>query len=826
LIYLQDAPEHAPASDKLTMHDLVHDLARLILENELIVLDSPEPMSSCKVDKHYVRNVHLNNYQNQSKALKELPGKIRSLHFTECGRLQLPDKSFSKFRYLRVLDISGRSIKGEPVPSNMLLPSSIQHLMLLRYLDASGLPIATLPKSLHKLQNMQTLILSNCSLESLPDNICSLINLCYLDLSGNRSLNKLPISFAELSALSFLKLSGCPKLDELPESVHKLECLRYLDMSGCCALLKLPDKFGSLPKLSFLNLSNCSTLANLPNSVNLKSLEHLNMSSCHELQSLPQDFGNLDRLKFLNLSDCYKLQLLPESFCQLRHLKDLDLSDCHNLKELPECFGSLFELHHLNLTSCSKLKELPGSFGDLSKLKYLNLSYCVRFEKIPSSFFSLKLQTLYMSAMKNLCDLPGGAMGIGSMTSLTQFEISTESNKIQDRYAPAIFRFLRLQKRIVHNVHGVQDGDYGWCSSIVSLGKLRCQRLQIDGLHKVKRPEDAEMAKLRDNPDLRELILTWGSYGREKKLRDAEVLENLVPPRTLEQFQLDGYMSRNFPNWMVDISSYLPSLTSIRLRGLESCDSLPPLGMLPNLRLLSMHDIPNIRKIGKEFYGEEGSCKKLRIIQLKFLGNLSEWWTTRSGDEDDEFLIPNLHHLEVLDCPQLKFLPCPPKSMYWYLDDDEVLPIHGFGRLSSSTLPFRAEIYSRHLSPDRWGHLTTLEELLVTGSCSFPAFPETIPCFPSLRHLRLQLSSLDMLPEWLGQLNTLEELFILDYGNLTSLPASIQNLTTLKRLEIERCPRLVKRCKGEDAHKISHILEVKLDGQRFVPGQLQKRSEV
>ncbi|CAL4905339.1 unnamed protein product [Urochloa decumbens] len=821
----QSTPEHAEAPIKLTMHDLVHDLAKMIAGNEIIVLHGSQKAKWSTHEKRYCRHMQLT--KKHSKALKEFPEKIRSLHATDDSGMQLRQTSFSKYEYLRVLDLRGCStkIEEEPARTSISLPSSIHRLLLLRYLDASGLSITELPTTFHKLQKLQTLIMSDCALETLPDNIGSLLNLCYLDLSGNRSLNKLPVSFGELSAVSFLKLSGCSKLAELPESIHKFECLRHLDMSGCCALQKLPDKFGGLPKLLFLNLSGCSKLVKLPDSVNLKSLEHLNLSSCHELQSLPEDFGILDKLKFLNLSDCYKLQVLPESFCQLKHLKNLDLSDCHDLKELPERFGNLSELHSLNLSSCSKLRSLPDAFGDLSKLKHLKLSYCVRFEKLPCSFCTLKLQTLSMSALQSLSELPDG---IGNMTSLTLFEVSTGKSEIDYKLAPSILRRLRLRERIVHNVHDVQEEDYGWCSSIVSLGKLTCQRLQINGLHNVKCPEDAELAKLRNNPDLRELNLFWyGTEGTENR-RDAEVLENLVPPRTLEGFELRGYMSRNFPNWMVDISSYLPYLTSIRLFRLESCYSLPPLGMLPNLRLLSMEDIHNIKKIGKEFYGEQGTCKRLRVIQLTRMNILLEWWTTRSGDEDDEFLIPNLHRLEVTHCTKLKFLPCPPKSMYWDLhNSDEVLPIHGFGRLSSSTLPFRAQIWSFDFSRDKWGrlqHLTTLEELVVKGSSSVSTFPEASPCFPSLRYLEMAFPNLQTLPEWLGQLTTLEELSIFKCFNLTPLPASIQNLTALKKLQIRLCPRLVKRCKGEDAHKISHIPEVIIGGERYVRGQLIEES--
>ncbi|KAJ1266239.1 hypothetical protein BS78_08G136200 [Paspalum vaginatum] len=482
----QSAQEDAEAPINLTMHDLVYDLARVILDQELIALDASEQMTPSRLEKHYGRHMQLINYQKQPVGLKSFPGKIRSLHFTKCSRLKLQDVSFSKSKYLRVLDISGYSIEGTSVSRNVLLPSSIRHLMLLRYLDASGLPITELPKYLCKLQNMQTLILSNCTLETLPDNIGRLLNLCYLDLSGNRKLSKLPTLFVDLSAVSFLKLSGCSRLDELPESIYKLASLRHLNLAGCSAFQKLPDKFGSLPKLLFLDLSSCSKLVKLPDSINLKSLEHLNLSSCHELQTLPHDFGNLEKLKFLNLSDCYKVQLLPESFCHLKHLKDLDLSDSHDLKELPECFGSLSELYYLNLTSCSKVETLPESFGNLSKLKHLNLSYCVRLRVLPSSFGKLEHQILDMTACIALSDFP---VSIGSMTSLNQLRLYSVNFGFLKKAAETT-RFPLL------TLYDVHETDNGGASNVVEIGKLTCYELGVKHLENVKRPEDAERANL------------------------------------------------------------------------------------------------------------------------------------------------------------------------------------------------------------------------------------------------------------------------------------------------------------------------------------------
>ncbi|XBI21956.1 hypothetical protein VPH35_063029 [Triticum aestivum] len=402
---------------------------------------------------------------------------------------------------------------------------------------------------------------------------------------------------------------------------------------------KLPDKFGALLKLIFLNLSGCSKITKLPDHLKLESLEHMNLSNCHELENLPKDFGNLQRLGFLSLSDCYKVSLLPESFCQLFHLKSLDLSDCHELRELPEYFGNLFELDSLNLTSCCKLQVLPESLCKLSKLRCLNLSYCMRLDKLPSSFGDLKLQSLDISSTVSLNALPDS---ITEMTSLTRFGATEGTPKV-------IASFRKIQKHLNFPgiiEHGVQEIENKGCSSIVKLAQLTCYQMHVSQLQNVRNPEDAEIAKLRDKSDLRQLTLRWGNQGGEGK----SILENLVPPQTLDSFCLGGYMSKDFPKWMSDISSYLPSLTYLGLCDLGTCDTLPSFGQLPNLRGISMENIPNVRKIGKEFFGRGRKCIKLRSIQLWLMENLAELWTTRSGEENEEFLIPNLHHLSVFNC--------------------------------------------------------------------------------------------------------------------------------------------------------------------------------
>jgi aquaporin TIP len=276
-------------------------------------------------------------------------------------------------------------------------------------------------------------------------------------------------------------------------------------------------------------------------------------------------------------------------------------------------------------------------------------------------------------------------------------------------------------------------------------------------------------------------------------------------------------MRIDFPRWILDIPSYLPHITTIFLLGLKQCSHLPPLGKLPNLRALALKEMPNVKSVGRDFYGDYGSCQKLRMIFLMSMENMEEWWTTRSSDEDGEFLIPNLHLLAAHDCPKLKFLPYPPRSMTWVVDNsDHVLPDeHGFGNLLSTTSPFYLEFMGAPPSCEAWRrahYLSSVSILCLTNMIGLGTLPEAARGFPSLWKLEIEdCGDLEMLPEWLGDLASLREILVKKCPKVSSLPESIQCLTELKKLHIVDCPALSKKCRGEDKRKIAHIPQVKIE---------------
>ncbi|KAL6622395.1 hypothetical protein ACP70R_032274 [Stipagrostis hirtigluma subsp. patula] len=858
-----------------TMHDLVHDLAMMIMGDE--VLDASSKGNTGIKYCHYAALADCGKPLNSFLPHSD---KIRALRLLGNWKIGQCAAGFSIANYLRlrVLDFAECSIEK--------LPSSIGKLRQLRYLNAPGIQDGMIPSCITKLSKLIYLNLRGSSaISTLPDLIGEMEDLMYLNLSGCSEIRELPESFGKLKNLAHVDFSKCVHVTGVSKFLENLTQLQYLDLSFCTNIGEAPQALGRLTKLQYLNLScssylegrsDCDVLSTLIN------LEHLDLSSTEvlSLESLPEALGSFTKLKYLNMSGCTRLRALPRSFGRLTNLVHLDFSKSPRsmLRDIPEALSSLTKLRYLNLSGYGweygtgpVLQGLPGMIGKLTELRYLNLSGCVdyiydpekqgreerdriigsfldtistlshlehldlsdtlRLRTIPDSFCSLrKLHTLDLTCCLELQRLPEN---ITDMESL-KFLIVKACESLDMSSLGISKSLIQLPHFPVHAAEGDQS------SNLVLLKDVAPPDLEISGLENVKSVQETQIIELRKKQSIVKLTLDW-TGGKKRHVEDMDLLTGLTPPSSLQMFELRGYNSVSFPEWVMGIANYLPNLIRLQLTGLSQCSSLPPLGQLPNLIYLGLEAMPRVTKIDKDFCGGEKAFFQLKELSMSNMENLETWIAAYSSGVVDEFMFPNLTILRIDGCHKLRVSPRPPKVYRcWQIkDSDDVLLQWGenVSHTSSSTssalvqslavescmVPMHQWKLLHHLPAleslkikdcndlscpsDMAGVLSSLRELVLDSCRGMTSLPEWVGDLTSLSRLFINnCSGIQVLPERLGDLASLQLLDITNCPGIASLPESIQRLTNLQRLFISGCPALRSWCESEEnMTKIGHI---------------------
>ncbi|CAL4994030.1 unnamed protein product [Urochloa decumbens] len=840
-----------------SMHDLVHDLARLVMVDEILDVSKQGITGGRRICFKL-----LDDCTEWLKAFTQYPTKIRALSYLETdntvchgassssakllcfrvsGKIGLRDDVFSAAKYLRVLDLTECSIRK--------LPDSIGNLKQLRYLNAPRVQHRAIPSCVTKLSRLIYLSLRESSaILALPESIGEMEGLMYLDLSGCSRIKKLPVSFAKLKKLVHLDLSSCSNVTDVSKTLENLTNLEYLNLSHCSNIASIPEYLSNLLKVRNYNLSYKEYIERFPNSevlVTLRKLEsfnlepdwssmlsalsrltnlmYLNLSGVHRDSSRsegPLAFGILKNLVYLDLSRCDGVHGVLDTLCSLTKLQYLNLSQCScfaigsklHLPRMSEAMGNLTELRYLNLSNCSDYGDDEAflrfleCINNLPNLQHLDLSYNIRILSVPDSFYSLgKLHTLDLSGCRALQILPEN---LNEMASL-KFLYVTGCVMLHNSEYP---RLNKLWLSLPY--FQVQADSHDSSSNLVLLQDVNHYNLVISKLENVKSVQEARSIKLTEKQIMKELEVNW-TEDAGRFVEDMDVLGGLVPPITLEYLTINGYNSVRFPEWFVDIAFHLPNLVRVSMSNLPMCNSLPPLGQLPNLRTLYLTRMNGISKIDWEFCGGSRPFPKLEYFALHEMESLKVWYTTNPCDEDrvSKFMFPNLRDLSIEDCPNLRIKPCPCRAaevwniylsgfkvpMYhWRLLHDVTdltkLSILNCSDLSSSSEITRALSSLQSLTLDHnhqpelpnWlGQLESLKNLTIRSS-ELKAL-QWLGDLTSLQRLEIRCPNLNYLPESIGRLASLNELYIRDCNGITSLPESIGALTSLKELNISYC---------------------------------------
>jgi Leucine-rich repeat (LRR) protein len=236
----------------------------------------------------------------------------------------------------------------------------------------------------------------------------------FLDLRGLH-IKDLPEDICHLSALQFLDLSNCQQLRSLPSKIGELKNLKYLNLEYCLTLRVIPHEISQLTSLNTLStpygqlsleaeseasiwslkgLGNLTTLSTGVQEGTTSSgiregimgtwLEMRHFCFCFSgHKDLPRDMQNMRKLQSFIMFQYHGLSL-PDYTYKFHHLEYLQLWDCPHLRELSP-LERLPNLKSFKLGKCSNLKELGiGNSGRASGFLMLKQLVIVNLPKLES----------------------------------------------------------------------------------------------------------------------------------------------------------------------------------------------------------------------------------------------------------------------------------------------------------------------------------------------------------------------------------------------------------------------------------------------------------
>ncbi|CAL9183541.1 unnamed protein product [Musa hybrid cultivar] len=394
---------------KYRMPSLIHDLARLVSKNELLIVEDGV-LHDPPGRPRYASLFHpkLSTVTLEKLYAYERLRTLRSYGESKVG--QVPKDLFFKLKWLRLLDLSNSDIEE--------LPDSVGDLLLLRYLGLRGTGIRRLPESVSNLYNLKTLELSDCDeLTELPKGTSKLVNLrhlgLHLDWEKDADLNSMPPGIGRLTSLQTLSRftvtagSEC-NIGELKDlnlkgelCISKLENMADAGDAGAANLMgkkyirKLALRWTAQP----LQTSADENRRRNPHEQVAdrlrphRNLEHLWIVN-YPGRTFPNwmDDRSLWKLETMRLSGCVGCERFP-SLGRLPRLKKLHVEKMDRLRNLGNILGfpTLEVLTIRNMLILEKLFEVEA--GEIPTLRELNLVCCPKLrELIPLPSTTIKLE--------------------------------------------------------------------------------------------------------------------------------------------------------------------------------------------------------------------------------------------------------------------------------------------------------------------------------------------------------------------------------------------------------------------------------------------------
>ncbi|XP_028120840.1 putative disease resistance protein RGA3 [Camellia sinensis] len=352
--FFQDVDKDPSGDIIFKIHDLMHDLAQSVMEDECHMMEAESSKNISAQRIHHVTLVA--DYMHVGVFPKALY-RVESLHtillqYRQPNTTSQPSHSFfpsscdlSSFCSLRVFDALG-TYMGQ-------LPSSIGKLKHLGYLNLSETLIRTLPKSICSLHNLQTLNLNKCyKLQGLPKNMKSLRSLRHLFLKDCYKIQDMPPKLGHLTLLRTLSLFVVGK-----SRGHRVVELQCLDLGGELCIRHLER----------VRNSTDAKEANLVGKLNLRILklswednsESESQVNVEQLLESLEPHPNVEELFIDNYRGAHFPPWMGDSI--VKNVVSIELRSCTNCLVLP-AFGQLPSLRRLEISKMDYVEYIDNYF--------------------------------------------------------------------------------------------------------------------------------------------------------------------------------------------------------------------------------------------------------------------------------------------------------------------------------------------------------------------------------------------------------------------------------------------------------------------------------